>query len=429
MNKPISCLRACVIVLGVAGSLHGRLAWAQLVPPAGSVSVAASSASTPPTVTLAAALDAAWGRAAAARESEALRRRAVADRAVASSLWAAPPSLEFVLRDDRFHGNQGQREAEIGVTVPLWLPGQRSARGATVSAAGAQAEAAERVARLRLAGELRLAAWSLVVLLADAAQVEAQVQTLHQLAEDVERRVRAGDLARADALAAQAELLSARALQAEARQAARAGFGHWTLLTGLSAKPELEAEPAALNPPMHVPLDHPELQLARLATEHARRRLDLAQQSGREPPVLLLGLRQDTAGRGQSSQGGVVVGMRLPFGTDDRNLPLQAAALSELDIAESTEPRLRDRLDSELAGARGAEQSAQAQYDAEAARARLLRERATLIDRSFRAGETALPDLLRAIALAAQADSAATRQQAALGLAHARRQQALGLLP
>lgn len=117
------------------------------------------------------------------------------------------------------------------------------------------------------------------------------------------------------------------------------------------------------------------------------------------------------------------------MGSAARNRPLQAAALSELELAQSQELRLRERLDSDSATAREALRSAQSQLDAEAARARLLRERATLIEKSFRAGETPLPDLLRALAAAAQADSAAARQTAALGLAHARLQQTLGLLP
>jgi outer membrane protein TolC len=124
-----------------------------------------------------------------------------------------------------------------------------------------------------------------------------------------------------------------------------------------------------------------------------------------------------------------VVGLRLPFGTDDRNRPLEASALAEVNVAEIRELRLRERLDSDIAAARDAQRSTEAQLDAETARARLLRERATLIDKSFRAGETPLPDQLRALAAAAQADSAVARQTAALGLARARLQQALGLLP
>jgi outer membrane protein, heavy metal efflux system len=376
-------------------------------------------------VTLRVALDAAWQRAVAARETEGQRRRADADRAVAASLWAAPPSLDLSHRDDRLHRNAGRRETEIGVAVPLWLPGQRTARAGTAEAAAAQAHAAEQVARLRLASDLREAVWHLAAMQAEFAQADTQVQSSKQLADDVERRVRAGDLARADALAAQAEHLAATALKADVQQRLQAARSRWTLLTGLPAVPDLAAD-AATDAPTTA---HPELQFASQSTELARQRVELMRRSRRESPELTLGLRQDTPGRAESSQGSLAVGLRLSFGTADRNRPLEAEALAELDVARTHEQRLRERLDSDVAAALDAQRSAAAQLEAETARARLLRERATLIDKSFRAGETPLPDLLRALAAAAQADSAAARQTATLGLARARLQQALGLLP
>ena len=69
------------------------------------------------------------------------------------------------------------------------------------------------------------------------------------------------------------------------------------------------------------------------------------------------------------------------------------------------------------------------QLKAESARARLLRERASLISTAFRAGEMPLPEQLRALSAAAQADGAMARQTAALGWARARLQQTQGLLP
>ena len=376
-------------------------------------------------VTLRAAQDAAWLRAVAAREAEGQRRGAEADRAVASSLWAAPPSLAMSHRDDRLQRHAGRRETEIGVAVPLWLPGQRTARVGTAEAAAAQAQAAEQVARLRLAGDLRESAWQVAALQAELAQTDTQAQSLKQLADDVERRVRAGDLARADALAAQAEQLAAAALKTDVQQRLQAARSRWTLLTGLTTAPDLTADTATQGPAT----THPELQFASLSTELARRRVELVRLSRRDAPELTVGVRQDTPSRSESSQGSLVIGLRLPFGTDDRNRPLEAAALTEFDVARTHEQRLRERLGSDIAAARDAQRSAQSQLDAESARAQLLRERATLIDKSFRAGESPLPDLLRALAAAAQADSAAVRQTAALGLARARLQQALGLLP
>lgn len=422
--KHLPWLAACTI----AGSLVGPV-WAQ------SAAAPPAPAALPPTpgpaagsVGLREALDAAWQRAVAARESDGQRRRAEADRVAAGGFWAAPPSLTLSHRDDRLHSNAGSRETEIGIALPLWLPGQRAARAGTADAAGRQAQAAEQAARLRLAGELREAAWQLAALQAEAAQADAQAQALQQLVGDVERRVRAGDLARADALAAQAEQLTASALQSDARHRLQAARAHWTLLTGLSAAPELTAAASADTPPAAAP-QHPELQLASRTVELARQQVDLVRHSRRDAPELSMGLRQDVPGRAEATQSSLIVGLRLPLGTDGRNRPLQAAALSELEVAQSHEQRLRERLDSDSATARDALRSVQAQLDAEAARARLLRERATLIEKSFRAGETPLPDLLRALAATAQADSAAARQTAALGLARARLQQTLGLLP
>ena len=426
---PLPWLSACA----VAGSLAGGPVWAQpAASPEGpraalpSLSDPASATATG-SVTLRAALDAAWQRAVAARESDGQRRRAEADRAAAGSFWAAPPSLELLHRDDRLHRNAGSRETEVGVAVPLWLPGQRAARAGTADAAAAQALAAEQVARLRLAGELREAAWQIAAAEAELAQADILTQGLKQLADDVERRVHAGDLARADALAAQAEQLAAAALQAEVRLRLQAARARWILLTGLPSAPDLTAATNDVAP--GAAASHPELQFASQSTELARQRVELMRRSRRDAPELTVGLRQDIPGRAEASQGSLVVGLRLPFGTGDRNQPLEAAALSELDVAQTHEQRLRERVDSEIAAARDALRSTQVQLDAETARGRLLRERATLIDKSFRAGETPLPDLLRSLAAAAQADSAAARQTAALGLARARLQQTLGLLP
>lgn len=431
MNPP-PCLSACVIA-GILASGPVRAQPAASAPPAASAqetrsAVAASAIPPESRVALRDALDAAWQRAVAARESVGQRRRAEADRAVAGNWWAAPPSLAISHRDDRLQGNAGRRETELGVTVPLWLPGQRAARAETADAAALEARAAEQVARLRLAGELREAAWQQAALEAESAQADAQALAFGQVADDVERRVRAGDLARADALAARAEHLAASAAQTDARQRLQASRARWMMLTGLTGTPD-PAAGTAIDAASAAAPEHPERQLARLSTELARQRVALMRLSRREAPELTVGMRQDVAGRTQGSQGSVLVGVRLPFGTDDRNRPIEAAALAELDVAETHEQRLHERLASETVAAREAQRSAGLQLDAERERARLLRERAALIDKSFRAGETPLPDLLRALAAAAHADSATARQAAALGLAGARLQQSLGLLP
>lgn len=406
---------SCVI----AGSALASSGWAQDSP--------STARPAPGTSSLAHAVEKAWQRAVVAREAHGQRQRAEAEQSVASSLWAAPPSVELSHRTDRWQDNAGRRESEVALAWPLWLPGQRSARGAAAEAGVALADVVGDAARLRLAGDVREAAWAMVTHQRDLEQADAAVRSLQALADDVDRRVKAGDLARADALAARAELLGATAYQAELRQRQVAAETRWAGLTGTSAL-ESPEEPA---PPSEGDLteNHPELRAARQATEHARKRAELVRTSRLEPPELSLGYRQDEPGRGLPTQGSITIGLRVPFGTDDRNRPLQAAALAELDVAQTHEERLRERLIAEAGAARAALQAAQQQLALEKERTTMLRERADLIARSFRAGESALPDLLRATSAAAQADAALARQSAALGLARARLNQSLGILP
>ena len=380
--------------------------------------------------TLAQAVDSAWQRAVQAREADGQARRAQAERAAASSLWAAPPSLELSHRDDRWQTSAGRRETEAGLAWPLWLPGQRSARGAAVDAELELAKAAVEAGRLHYAGLVREAAWAIASQRAEVDLADAQVRYLQGIADDVQRRVKAGDLAHADALAANAERLAANSVLLAARQRLAASQSQWTLLTGMEAVAEaVPSAAAAQQPPIFLAEAHPDARVARLAVERARKRLHVVTTSRRDPPELLLRLRQDVPGRGESAQNSIGFGVRIPLGTDGRNQPLEAAALSEIDVAEAKAQRTQERLAAEAVQAQAAVRATEQQLQAERQRAVLLRERAGLIDRSFKAGETPLPELLRAASAAAQADAGLARQHTALGLAQARLEQALGNLP
>jgi hypothetical protein len=334
-----------LVACALAGILFGMPAWSQLAASSTATPIA-TAAATPSTISLREALNAAWRRAVAAREADGQRLRAEAERSTINKLWAAPPSLELSHRADRLLGSGGGRDTDLGIAVPLWLPGQRAARTASADGEVALAQIADQVARLRLAGELRESAWQLATLQSEVHLADVQDTSLRQLAGDVERRVRAGDLARADSLAAQAEQLAAAASLASVRQRLQAAKNQWTLLTGLAMPPNMFV--ATATDAANDLAIHPELHLASQQAELARKRVDLMRHSQRSAPELKLGVRQDAPGQGQSSQGSVIVGLRLPFGTDDRNRPLEAAALASLDIAQTQEQRLRERLESEL---------------------------------------------------------------------------------
>lgn len=412
---------------------------------------------TVPGLALADALEAAWQRAVAAARSEAALRAAEAGRQRADSPFAAPPALVLSHTDDRMLSGQGWRESELGLVMPLWLPGQRSALGAALDAGSRRAEAARRAARLQLAGELREQAWAVVMAAVELEAVETREAALTRLAEDVRRRIAAGELPPADGLAAEAERLDARAARREARQALRAARRQWETLVGPGlmplqpgaahpaparaagsssgpTPPALQGAPAAQAgttrpPPQPVlPAAHPLLALAAASTEQARKDLALVRAANRDPPQLQLGLRREQLGT-EPELNALMLSLTLPFGTEARNRPAREQALGGLDVARLSEQRLRERLEGELHIALEALTALRARQSDRARQAALLRARATLLRQAYVAGQTPLPELLRALAAADRAEADLARDRAALGRAHDRLKQALGELP
>lgn len=412
----MACLVAGQALIGPAVSAQPAPAVAATCVPAPSLS----------SLTLPQALAAAWDRSLASAEAVGRQRLALAEQRVASSWLAAPASLDLSQRTGRGSGADGARETEVGVALPLWRLGQRAQHTQAAQAESDWAAASELSARLELAGRLRAQISQVRMAEADALLATGQRQLLEELNADVERRVRAGELAPTDAMATQADVLAALSAEREAELTLRSQLSAWTVLTGLASLPDPEALPALDDAALSA---HPHARLAEAAALRAQQRVARVQTQGGTPPELGIGVRQERPGADQAQQGSVVVSLRLPFGTQTHNAPALAAAMADQDMALMSLQRVRQQLEAELTLARSQLASASAQAQAQAQRAALLRERARLLKRSFQAGESPLPELLRAMAAAAQAEAAAARQCAALTQAQARLLQALGPLP
>jgi len=377
-------------------------------------------------LTLGDALQAAWSRSLEAARVSGRQQQARAEQLVADSWLPQAPAFEASQREGRSAAEPGKRESEVGVALPIWRPGQRDASQRTAQAGLDGAQAAELAARLQLSGELRELAAAVRAATAELRQAELEQQLYAQLATDVERRVRAGDLARADALAARAELLAAQARQQDSRLRLQGWQARWQLVTGWIqlAVPEspLPSDASGLD-------THPQLRLAELEHERSRLRVTQVQAQSVAAPELRFSLREEQPAQDPGRRHSVAVGVRLPFGTATYHQPQLAAALAEQELAEVQLQRTRRQLESDLALARSGLQVADEQAHAARERATLLRQRADLIKRAFDAGESSLPELLRTLDAAAQAQAAAARQQATLERAQSQLRQALGRLP
>lgn len=372
------------------------------------------------------ALDRAWEHSPQSRTLEARQREAEARQAAADSLTPAPPTLGVSYRGDQLNRDLGQREMEAEVGLPLWLPGERSARQEAAEADIALARSQVQARRLALAGELREAAWSLRLARIELALLEERRRTAETLEADVARRVKAGELARTDELLARNETLAARAALLEQQTRLIEAEQAWRLLTG-SPPP---AEEGTESPHPGQPLDdHPQLQAAQAAVALARAKYRLTAQSRRDSPELALFTRRERRDGAEPYGNSIGVRFTLPLATDARNKPRDAAAETERVQSEADYQMLRRKTELAVEQAHHALDAAQAQLEAAAARREVTAENLRLNRKAFDLGEFSLTQLLRAQSAAFEAELFHQRQQARLGLARARLNQALGILP
>ena len=387
--------------------------------------IAAPNANTQIDQSLRLAVESAWQRAAAARTIEARQDEVRATRESAGSWLASSPTLGLAQRKDQGSSERGQRESEISVSSSFFLPGQKSAREALAARSSEEAGAHMEATRLAVAGLVRHRVWEAAAAQLRLEEKQDHLEHLEELFDEVQRRVKAGDLARSDSLLAEQEVLAARIAASEARTAAFEALARYRGLTGLSRLPPLEPEPLAEN--QAVP--HPRLAAAQASEHRARAALRLAAASRSAPPTLTLALRREDERLLREPVKSIGWSLQIPIGTAARNRTVEAQAQTVIATAaaEAAEVQAQAGLEVEIAKERLS--NARAALETAKARAQAMHQHTALMEKAFRAGERGLADLLRSRALTHEADIAAAQQTVAIGLAHAQFNQAFGIVP
>lgn len=426
--------RCICVALALLGLTLGS-SWAQQKLSNG---VEGSVPSTSAALSLTAVFEAAWQRQPEARSLQARRDAAAARQEAAASWTAEPVALELSGKTDQWSDNLGRREYTAGVAIPLWLPGERSRSMAVAEAEQRATASSTLLAQLLTAAEVRAAYWSWQLARIGSVLARERLLNAQQLTADVSRRVRAGDLARADQHQAEGAQAGAEAELAEASSALAAAGQRLRALSGLilptDATVQSEALPAEPQP--DVPQDaadlgdrHPAVVELLNRAEIARRSAELAQARTRATPELMLATSRDRGASGDNYQQSVTVGVRIPFGSDSRNRASIATAQALAIEAETQLALERDRLQTSLDSARVHLESTQTQRTAAERRAQLARESRAFFEKSFRAGETDLPTRLRIELEAIAAERQVARSRVELAAAISALRQALGLLP
>jgi len=415
--------------------------------PAAGVVAARPSTVAGTTITLKQAFEAAWARRPEARSLASRREAAMARRQVADSTTVEPIAIELSGQSRRLVGLPGSREIVLGVAIPLWLPDERTRSGALADAELQATSSVALGAQWRTAALVRSLYWLWHRARTEHALATERLGNATQLAADVASRVRAGLLARADQHQADGAVAGARAAQAEAVSALagaaaqlRAAVGASSDLSVTDARidgrtddlmAESSAEPMPDLAAALAPIDsrHPSMRELLDRVEFARRGIDLARVQTRGNPQLTVAASREQGIAGDSSQQSLIVGIRVPLGSDSRLRARLAGAQAELIELEEMLSLERARLISEVHAARIQVDSAALQLESAQRRARLARETRGFFEKSFRLGETDLPTRLRIELEATDAQRQAARAQIEQAAAISALRQALGLLP
>ncbi len=389
-------------------------------------------------LSIGAAYEAAWARQPEA-QSLNIRKQAIAAQRNTSSSWSPePPAIELSTATDRFGGNAGGRGYGVAVSVPLWLAGERNGAKALADAQTRGLDANLNAIKLKTAASVREAYWAWQRGQVELDLANDRLKSAKTIAADVNKRLKAGDLARADQHQADGNVAAAEGSIAESEQAVTSAQQKLKALIGFAPSKGstdaidqlVEALPAAsASIELSSEQTHPELSALNVQADIAKQAAQLAATQNRANSEVTVGLNRERGAFGDSYQSKLTIGMRIPFGSDSRNKAKVATANAEaLEIDVQT--RLaKERLITEMEAAQQKVLVSQRVVDSFTKRARLAKETRGFFDKSFRLGETDLPTRLRVELEVIEADRQVARARIDYAASVSALRQALGLLP
>lgn len=386
--------------------------------------------------TLKQAYEAAWARQPEALSLLVRRDAAAARREISDSWIAEPAALELSTKTDQLNKNLGRREYVTGIALPLWLPGESSLAGKLAEAESRADSSRVLAAQLRTAATVREAWWNVLRSRGERAIAVERLTKIRALAADVAKRVKVGDLARADQHQADGAVASAEIELAEAESALATMTQNLRSLTGSAPDMAMPDFTVVAEPLPAVPADfstlgsaHPSVIALFDRAEVARRSVELTKAQTRARPELTLATTSERGLFTDPYQQTITVGLRIPFGSDSRNRAKASQAQAEAIEAEGQFQLERGHLVASLDAARLRVESLRIQGVATERRVQLARESRGFFEKSFRLGETDLPTRLRIDLDAAEAEKQAARSRIDLAAAISALRQSLGLLP
>lgn len=353
--------------------------------------------------------------------SQALRDQIAAQRRAVRGPFVGPP----VVSGDVELGSGGLTEQEVGVSAGFRWPGEGRAARLAADRSGEAVDATLDEARLRIAGQVRSAWWTLASAQAVIEVERGQAGIADQEVATVTRLVGAGVQARRDLLLAQAERAAVLARLSASE----------TDYVGAQAAYEALAGPAPARFPAETPAsgseidEHPEVRVALARAAAADARATTLRYGSRPRIEGRVGVRRERDDDRDGYGTALLVGIGVPIGRDFTAVAETAGARSEALRATAEAALVRRRLIAERAGSERRLAVSQRALREARVRRDALAEALALTERGRREGEIGYIEALRARQTLALAARDLVVAEVATSAAISTFNQALGILP
>ena len=360
---------------------------------------------------------------------QALRKVESGYRQQAESFFGGDPSVNLSVAGDSLGSDFGSGEYVAGVSLPVWLPGQREAR--RMIADNLATQSVLELARLgwEVAGDVLERAWQLRIAQAGVKQALKQWAAARALEKNVAHRFEAGELTRNDLLLAQQDMVETEATYQEALsglQQAKLSWRNYTGLEGLPEDLELFAQAEEVLTPL---VQHPQLRAVLAHVQTAQARVNDTRMQRRAAPVVSVYAKRDRGARNEDYTDSLGIELTVPLGIRSHIAPAIAEAEAELTAAETEAALLKRQLELGIANAEQELLKENRLLDLAQQKNRFSHARLQLSQRAFELGEMGLYQLLLARQQAAVAARDLEIRQLEKQYAMTRKNHLLGVIP
>ena len=323
---------------------------------------------------------------------EAMNERSSALFKRADNLLSALPTLNITGRSDQWQSDEGVREYQLGIGLPMWRSGERKAGRELAETTAEWVSAEWNDIRLQMSGAVRELIWDYALAENAVESATSALEMAKKTESDMVRRVKLGELSRSDLLLAQQQTLQ----REEELSAAEAEHHHalirYEVVTGTRDLPrKWREEKVAIT---EVSETHPGLHTLQKAVERASSEVTFLRKRRGDPVTVGLTGYHSRSDFDTSYNDSLELTVGIPFGPQSyRNVPLARVQQLVAD-AEAELLRQRRQLDADLREAEhGLHRVEEALVIAEKSR-KLSEQQLRMAQTAFKVGESNLFTLL-----------------------------------